>query len=504
MAGAPGAVARRSRDAGARHEAPVTAIDGEPGRLDGLDRTAGRRGGPGRARALPRSWPSAPGARSSCWPSRPGCSDPTWWPSATPTLAAALAAAGARRAPRSLAGPDGLRRRSPGAATSWSTAWSGSPGCRSRWPRSSPGAGWPWPTRSRSSPARRSSSGPGATPGAEIVPVDSEHCALHQCLPRRATVGPTRWPRLVLTASGGPFRGRTRAELAGGRRRRGAGASDLADGTEDHRRLVHSHEQGPRGHRGPRAVRHRLRPDRRRRPPPVGRPLDGRVRSTGPPWPSCPCPTCACPSATPWATPSGCRRPFGAIDWSALEPLDFEPPDRDAVRLPRPGRARPGRPAGPPRRGSTRPTRWRWPPSSTGGLGVGGHRRGGRRHAARPASEEPIDTVDDVLEADRRARERAEAGGRRREAGRRERRRARSATRAPASPSGTPTLDRVPAPDRRRRRAPGAELRRRRDAATPRPSRPARDGPSCACSRCWPLIVALLRGACDRDRACWS
>jgi 1-deoxy-D-xylulose-5-phosphate reductoisomerase len=50
----------------------------------------------------------------------------------------------------------------------------------------------------------------------QIVPVDSEHCALHQCLQavpgsveRRRQVA-----RLVLTASGGPFRGRSRAELA--------------------------------------------------------------------------------------------------------------------------------------------------------------------------------------------------------------------------------------------------------------------------------------------------
>jgi 1-deoxy-D-xylulose-5-phosphate reductoisomerase len=43
------------------------------------------------------------------------------------------------------------------------------------------------------------------TPGAEIVPVDSEHCAVHQCL--AAVDGPTSVARLLLTASGGPFRG---------------------------------------------------------------------------------------------------------------------------------------------------------------------------------------------------------------------------------------------------------------------------------------------------------
>jgi 1-deoxy-D-xylulose-5-phosphate reductoisomerase len=47
--------------------------------------------------------------------------------------------------------------------------------------------------------------------GGEIVPVDSEHSALYQALRsgRRDEVA-----RLLLTASGGPFRGRTREELA--------------------------------------------------------------------------------------------------------------------------------------------------------------------------------------------------------------------------------------------------------------------------------------------------
>jgi 1-deoxy-D-xylulose-5-phosphate reductoisomerase len=54
-----------------------------------------------------------------------------------------------------------------------------------------------------------------STPGAELIPVDSEHCAIHQCL--RASGGDREVEHLreiVLTASGGPFRGRTSAELA--------------------------------------------------------------------------------------------------------------------------------------------------------------------------------------------------------------------------------------------------------------------------------------------------
>ena len=49
-----------------------------------------------------------------------------------------------------------------------------------------------------------------AKPG-QIVPVDSEHSALAQCL-RGGAAGEVR--RLVVTASGGPFRGRSRAELS--------------------------------------------------------------------------------------------------------------------------------------------------------------------------------------------------------------------------------------------------------------------------------------------------
>ena len=72
------------------------------------------------------------------------------------------------------------------------------------------------------------------TPGAHIVPVDSEHCAIHQCLvatsvgrpgssagsvgveranPNSAEPNGDGVRRLLVTASGGPFRGRSRDEL---------------------------------------------------------------------------------------------------------------------------------------------------------------------------------------------------------------------------------------------------------------------------------------------------
>jgi len=53
-----------------------------------------------------------------------------------------------------------------------------------------------------------------ATPGAQIIPVDSEHAAVHQCLRASGPGGVERLARIILTASGGPFRGRTTAELA--------------------------------------------------------------------------------------------------------------------------------------------------------------------------------------------------------------------------------------------------------------------------------------------------
>ena len=50
-----------------------------------------------------------------------------------------------------------------------------------------------------------------STEGAELIPVDSEHCAIHQCLglnPKKEDI-----KRIVLTASGGPFRGLSAEQL---------------------------------------------------------------------------------------------------------------------------------------------------------------------------------------------------------------------------------------------------------------------------------------------------
>jgi len=50
--------------------------------------------------------------------------------------------------------------------------------------------------------------------GGDLIPVDSEHNAIFQCLPGgRPALGRAGVRRLILTASGGPFRGRKRADL---------------------------------------------------------------------------------------------------------------------------------------------------------------------------------------------------------------------------------------------------------------------------------------------------
>lgn len=56
--------------------------------------------------------------------------------------------------------------------------------------------------------------------GGELIPVDSEHNAIFQCLPAsqsnrgRPELGAAGVRRILLTASGGPFRGKKRADLA--------------------------------------------------------------------------------------------------------------------------------------------------------------------------------------------------------------------------------------------------------------------------------------------------
>ncbi len=88
--------------------------------------------------------------------------------------------------------------------------------------------------------------------GARIVPVDSEHTALHQLI---AGQPPGAVERLTITASGGPFRGCTLAQLEGVTIEQALAHPDLGDGRQDHDRLRHDDEQGSRADGGPPPVR---------------------------------------------------------------------------------------------------------------------------------------------------------------------------------------------------------------------------------------------------------
>ena len=80
--------------------------------------------------------------------------------------------------------------------------------------------------------------------GATLLPVDSEHNAMHQCLPVDSTGLPdmANVEKIILTASGGPFRGRSRESLQFVTPEE-ACASELVNGSKDFGRLGDSSQQ---------------------------------------------------------------------------------------------------------------------------------------------------------------------------------------------------------------------------------------------------------------------
>ena len=118
--------------------------------------------------------------------------------------------------------------------------------------------------------------------GGELIPVDSEHSALFQCLEGRAASGRHARADRQRRPVPRPHARRARGRHAGG----GARAPDLDDGPEDHDRLGDAREQGPRGDRGALPLRRPVRPDRGRGPPavdrPRARPLPRRRRDRAP------------------------------------------------------------------------------------------------------------------------------------------------------------------------------------------------------------------------------
>ena len=169
-----------------------------------------------------------------------------------------------------------------------------------------------------------------ATPGAELVPVDSEHCALHQCL--RSSVAPEREvSRLLLTASGGPFRGRT--------------ANDLAEVTVESALAHPTWAMGPKitvdsstlMNKGLEVIEaHELYGTPYDRIDVVVHPqsvVHSMVEFTdGSTIAQLSMPTMHLPIGYALGYPDRIATPFGTIDWTTLSRLDFEPPDRATFR----------------------------------------------------------------------------------------------------------------------------------------------------------------------------
>jgi 1-deoxy-D-xylulose-5-phosphate reductoisomerase len=169
-----------------------------------------------------------------------------------------------------------------------------------------------------------------ATPGAELVPVDSEHCAVHQCL--RSSSEPRREvARILLTASGGPFRGRISAELANVRVEDALAHPTWSMGpkiTIDSSTLMNKGLEVIEAHElfgvpyddievvvHPQSVVHSMVEF-----------TDGSTIA------QLSLPDMRLPIGYALGWPARIATPFGRIDWAALRELTFEPPDRATFR----------------------------------------------------------------------------------------------------------------------------------------------------------------------------
>ena len=168
------------------------------------------------------------------------------------------------------------------------------------------------------------------TKGAVIVPVDSEHCAVHQCLRSSDNAG-REVASLQLTASGGPFRGKSRDELS-----RVNVAEALAHPTwsmgpkitvdsstlmNKGLEVIEAHELFGIGYDCIQVVVH---------PQSI---IHSMVTYTdGATIAQLSMPDMRLPIAYAIAWPDRFDEPFGAVDWANLRRLDFEAPDRNTFR----------------------------------------------------------------------------------------------------------------------------------------------------------------------------
>ncbi|MFM8901784.1 MAG: 1-deoxy-D-xylulose-5-phosphate reductoisomerase [Actinomycetota bacterium] len=166
--------------------------------------------------------------------------------------------------------------------------------------------------------------------GAEIIPVDSEHCAIHQSLRSSQNVD-RDVAKLLLTASGGPFRGRSRDSLkkvtvaealqhptwSMGPKITVDSSTLMNKGLE----VIEAHELFGVGYDAidvvvhPQSIVHSMVEFR-----------DGAIIA------QLSMPDMKLPIAYALEYPSRSATSFGAIDWSELSRLDFEKPDRDTFR----------------------------------------------------------------------------------------------------------------------------------------------------------------------------
>jgi 1-deoxy-D-xylulose-5-phosphate reductoisomerase len=169
-----------------------------------------------------------------------------------------------------------------------------------------------------------------ATPGAELVPVDSEHCAVHQCL-RSSAFADREVSRIVLTASGGPFRGRTALELADVGVEQALAHPTWKMGpkiTIDSSTLMNKGLEVIEAHElfgtpydrievvvHPQSVVHSMAEF-----------TDGSTIA------QLSMPDMRLPIGYALAYPARIGTPFGRIDWGSLGRLDFEPPDTDTFK----------------------------------------------------------------------------------------------------------------------------------------------------------------------------
>lgn len=169
-----------------------------------------------------------------------------------------------------------------------------------------------------------------STPGAELVPVDSEHCAVHQCL-RSSVAADREVSRIVLTASGGPFRGRTIADLVDVGVEQALAHPTWRMGpkiTIDSSTLMNKGLEVIEAHElfgtpydrievvvHPQSVVHSMAEF-----------TDGSTIA------QLSMPDMRLPIGYALAYPARIGTPFGRIDWSSLGRLDFEPPDVTTFR----------------------------------------------------------------------------------------------------------------------------------------------------------------------------